>query len=335
VTTSGKAPHRPRGTKGRSYWSRSTGGQSICLRRPPGRDWEQTPVALHALLWLLSTDNPEEDKTECERDCDPLHASKRRRASGDEPTAPAHPQIESIRRHDAIACLRSRPARPATRGAAVIQMLIVEDDPLVADTMQAGLEEHYGAAVIWRGTGFSAVETMKRRQLDIGVIDALLPDMNGFQLARQAANMNIPSLITTGHPDIILLCEHYSFPFLAKPFLPAALVERTVNLIREPEQNIKLVLASCAKLEDAAGSLRNVLRESSRLAEESRRLIEGSRRLADQSRRLVEQSRRPAEESRRLIDESRQLLTGSVRSRERNSGVETHPHLPEDGDKQT
>lgn len=153
----------------------------------------------------------------------------------------------------------------------MIQVLVVEDDPLVSATIQAELEDYCSAEVICRRTGASAMEVLKTRRLNAALIDALLPDMSGLELAERAANLNIPIMMTSGHPDAIVLCRRYSVPCIEKPFSPATLAERTISLIRQAEENIALVVASCAKLRERADSLRIVITESRRLIEESER----------------------------------------------------------------
>jgi DNA-binding response OmpR family regulator len=150
---------------------------------------------------------------------------------------------------------------------------------LVSATMEAELVDYCGAAVTCRRTGRRAIEAMKSRRFDAALIDALLPDMNGFELIQQAACLNIPALLTTGHPDAISICQHYSMPYLEKPFLPATLAERTIDLVREHQQNVALVLASSDRLKKTIGDLRRVMAESRRLIEETMQLRERNLRV--------------------------------------------------------
>jgi DNA-binding response OmpR family regulator len=36
---------------------------------------------------------------------------------------------------------------------------------------------------------------------DLAIIDVNLPEISGYELARRAANRNIPTLLSSGHPD--------------------------------------------------------------------------------------------------------------------------------------
>jgi DNA-binding NtrC family response regulator len=147
-------------------------------------------------------------------------------------------------------------------------VLIVEDEKLVADTCKWSLEDR-GAIVEVSGTGSHAMELMERKRFDSSLIDAILPDMTGFQVAAHAADLRIPVLITSGHPDATLLCQTYGFSFLPKPFSLDALVTQTFALIGQAEQNVALLAASCAALRDTVGDWRHVMIEARRLVQES------------------------------------------------------------------
>jgi DNA-binding response OmpR family regulator len=153
----------------------------------------------------------------------------------------------------------------------MLNLLVVDDDSIVAETMRMGLEDYCCADVVCTRTGTSALELMRVLHLDAVLIDASLPDITGFEVADYACQRSIPALITTGHPDSVLVCRHYGYPFLKKPFLPSTLAERTRGLIRLAQENVAMVRASNARLRQVAGDLGKVIMEGRRLVEESRR----------------------------------------------------------------
>jgi DNA-binding NtrC family response regulator len=144
------------------------------------------------------------------------------------------------------------------------RVLVVDDDLTVCDAIQAGLEEYCGATVICRSTGVAAIEVMRDQRLDAIITDADLPDINGFELAERAANLNIPILLAPGHPDAMALCQQYSYPHLAKPFLPSDLAEKAIQIIRAAAENIAQVRASTMKLVATAADLDEAIKQARR-----------------------------------------------------------------------
>jgi DNA-binding response OmpR family regulator len=105
---------------------------------------------------------------------------------------------------------------------------------------------------------------MKGQRLDAMITDVDLPDINGFELAECAANLNVPILLAPGHPDAVSVCLQYSYPHLAKPFLPSDLAERAIQIIRAAADNIAQVRASTAKLVTTAADLDEAIKQARR-----------------------------------------------------------------------
>ena len=151
----------------------------------------------------------------------------------------------------------------------MLRMLVVDDEPTVCDAMQAGLEEYCGATVLCRSTGGAAVDVMKNQRLDAIIADVDLPGINGFELAERAANLNIPILLSPGHPDAVAVCLQYSYPHLAKPFLPSDLAEKAIQIIRASAENIAQVRASTEKLMAGAADLDEAIKQARRTVDQS------------------------------------------------------------------
>jgi DNA-binding response OmpR family regulator len=69
------------------------------------------------------------------------------------------------------------------------------------------------------------------------VANVMLPDGgNGYRLADLAHRLQIPTLLISGHPEIIEQQEGGGIPFLAKPF-GAADLERAINHLLQSEHD--------------------------------------------------------------------------------------------------
>ena len=114
-----------------------------------------------------------------------------------------------------------------------MQVLLVEDQPLVAEAIQAGLEEVLHATVTWAGNGALALKVIRRTAPDLAIIDLGLPDISGLAVARSAVDAHIPALMMTGYSDQIALCELEGFPCLGKPFSTRDLIARADEIVRK------------------------------------------------------------------------------------------------------
>lgn len=101
-------------------------------------------------------------------------------------------------------------------------ILIVEDEPKIADTLKLGLEEHgYHADVAYDGK--AGYDKFKERPYDLVVLDINLPGMNGYELCKyyRSVNSNVPIIMLTsliGLNDKIKGYDAGADDYMVKPF---------------------------------------------------------------------------------------------------------------------
>jgi diguanylate cyclase (GGDEF)-like protein len=83
-------------------------------------------------------------------------------------------------RRAASAASAASPANAVAGGA----ILVVEDDPFIADALEEVLQE-FGYAVTVASTGHRALESMQANRPDLVLLDLTLPDVDGLDLTRQ------------------------------------------------------------------------------------------------------------------------------------------------------
>jgi DNA-binding response OmpR family regulator len=121
--------------------------------------------------------------------------------------------------------------------ASLLPLILVVDDDAELSSMLVELFGREGWAthtVLTAGDGERAVH---ERQPDLVLLDAMLPDGNGFDLARrwraQHPALALVMLTARGHPmDRVLGLEIGADDYLPKPFEPRELVARVRALLR-------------------------------------------------------------------------------------------------------
>lgn len=117
------------------------------------------------------------------------------------------------------------------------RILIVEDEPGIADTLQYALRTE-GFEPAWARTGAAAVSEVVAHPTALVILDIGLPDASGFEVfkhLRQAAGPDLPVLFLTARSDEIdrvVGLELGADDYVAKPFSPRELVARVRTVLR-------------------------------------------------------------------------------------------------------
>lgn len=123
------------------------------------------------------------------------------------------------------------PAHQHGRGQCV---LLVEDDPALRRYLEVVLQRA-GYSVISAGDGLEAMKSLLAAQIDVIVTDALMPNLDGYELCRFVRNSD-----RLAHLPVILLSaldprnttdeSEQVDAFLAKPVSPEDLLSTISNL---------------------------------------------------------------------------------------------------------
>jgi two-component system catabolic regulation response regulator CreB len=119
-------------------------------------------------------------------------------------------------------------------------ILIVEDEPGIADTLQYALRKD-GFDPAWCPTAEAALQWLEMRKPSLIVLDVGLPDQNGFDLFRKLRLVNdVPVVFLTARSDEIdrvVGLELGADDYISKPFSPREFLARVRSVLRRAGGN--------------------------------------------------------------------------------------------------
>jgi CheY-like chemotaxis protein len=190
------------------------------------RDIKTTPEdGLSGELVLQRSDEPASAGQDSETSQDDFHSF--REETSNQNGAPASQLRKAV----------PMPMQKMTR-----RILIVDDEIAIADTLALIFRtQHYEVRVAYSAE--RAIETLAEWRPDLAILDVILPEMNGIDLAIVIkANYSVCHvLLFSGHANTALLLEEacrkgHQFEVLAKPVHPSVMLERASALLGAAEE---------------------------------------------------------------------------------------------------
>ena len=116
------------------------------------------------------------------------------------------------------------------------RVLVVDDEPNIVDVIAMALRFH-GFAVESAGTGADALAAVTDFRPDLMVLDVMLPDMEGFEVARRlgAERARVPIIFLTARDateDKVRGLTSGGDDYVTKPFSLEELLARVRNVLR-------------------------------------------------------------------------------------------------------
>ncbi|EMF25826.1 response regulator transcription factor [Streptomyces pseudogriseolus] len=125
--------------------------------------------------------------------------------------------------------------QPPTAGEAGARVLVVDDDPTVAEIV-TGYLDRAGYVVDRAGDGPDALARAAAHRPDLVVLDLMLPGMDGLEVCRRMRGQGpVPVIMLTARgdeDDRILGLEVGADDYVTKPFSPRELVLRVGSVLR-------------------------------------------------------------------------------------------------------
>ncbi len=101
-------------------------------------------------------------------------------------------------------------------------ILVVEDDPLVAEVIAAALDDDYATTLV--ESSAAALRLVSGGGIDLMLLDCTLPDGIDTTLIPAADRMGLPVVFMSGDPQRMEGLSTQARPFILKPFTLVDLV---------------------------------------------------------------------------------------------------------------
>lgn len=119
----------------------------------------------------------------------------------------------------------------------VISVVVVEDEPAMRLLVRFNLETA-GFRVVLAETGLEGLEAIAAEEPDLVLLDVMLPDIDGFELASRLGGVPIVFMSARALPaDFERGREVGAIDFVSKPFDPVALPDRLRDDLIELERS--------------------------------------------------------------------------------------------------
>lgn len=122
-----------------------------------------------------------------------------------------------------------------------LEVLIVEDDPLLGRALRQGLEES-GHACRWATTGTQGLAEAEAGTADVIVLDLMLPELSGLEVLKRIRGngLQTPVLVLTARGSVderVAGLEAGADDYLVKPFAFPELLARLMAITRRAQQS--------------------------------------------------------------------------------------------------
>ncbi len=118
--------------------------------------------------------------------------------------------------------------------------LLVDDDPTILEVVGTLLSRH-GHEVVGTGSGLRAAQCLRSEHFDLAVVDLMLPDLSGLELARQAvAKPDTVVVVLSGSTSVETALQAMKmgiYDYVPKPFRTEELEHTLLRAIEKSQLN--------------------------------------------------------------------------------------------------
>lgn len=140
-----------------------------------------------------------------------------------------------------------------------MKILVCDDETLIRDVIKEYLLiENY--EVVEAANGIEAIDVVKSMEVDLVVMDIMMPKMDGYQAVKEIKKIkDIPFIMLTARSeefDKLLGFDIGADDYVTKPFSPKELVARVKAVLKRSQNEVSLIKYKTLELDDLAHEVR-------------------------------------------------------------------------------
>lgn len=140
-----------------------------------------------------------------------------------------------------------------------MKILVCDDESLIRDVIREYLTlEKY--EVVEAANGLEAIEMIKSQEIDLVVMDIMMPKMDGYQAVKEIKKIkDVPFIMLTARSeefDKLLGFDMGVDDYVTKPFSPKELVARVKAVLKRTQNEEVLIKYQTLELDDLAHEVR-------------------------------------------------------------------------------
>ncbi|CAN5122116.1 response regulator transcription factor [soil metagenome] len=140
-----------------------------------------------------------------------------------------------MKRSGSVVATRLRPPAPAYTPRDMPKILVVEDEPALADALEYGLSTE-GFDVVSAADGEDSLQVFEREQPDLVLLDLMLPGLPGTEVCKRIRTISaVPIIMLTARDsevDTVVGLELGADDYMTKPFSMRELTARARAVLR-------------------------------------------------------------------------------------------------------
>ena len=149
------------------------------------------------------------------------------------------------------------------------RVLVVDHEDLICGVVADCLDDWPGTKVESARDSRDGVRRLQSAKFGLVLIDFELPGLSGLDVAQAAVNDDVPVLMLSGRPEIMIKLGLVELPYLRKPFKMAELLQASQAAIATSRENVTRVRASLAQLMERGEALQLAMGASRRMPDEN------------------------------------------------------------------
>lgn len=125
-------------------------------------------------------------------------------------------------------------------GGLNMKLLVVDDEKLIREVIRE-YAENEGYEIVEAENGIEALKKIETENIDLMILDIMMPKLDGYSVLRELKNKNIPVIMLSARSeefDKLMGFDLGTDDYMTKPFSPKELMARIKSILKRVQKNM-------------------------------------------------------------------------------------------------